>query len=84
MDLRDFISGDKALKDLGASQVVMQSVVFALRMVDIIEEHVSDLPDEMHEQLIDAVDMFMSGVGEFVDMDALMGAFGEADHDSTT
>lgn len=77
MDLRDFIRGDSALKDIGAQHVVVASVVFAMRVVDIFREHIEDVPDDMHRDMAEAVDMFMSGVGEFVDMDALLEAFGE-------
>lgn len=84
MDLRDFIHGDAVLKDLGASQVVTQSVVFALRLVDILREYMDDVPDEMKDEISLAIDLFMGGVGEFVDMDALMQAFGEANDESTT
>lgn len=77
MDLRDFIRGDNALKDLGAQQVIAGSVVFAIRVVDIFREHIEDVPEDMKMDMAEAVDLFMSGVGEFVDMDALMEAFGE-------
>jgi len=77
MDLRDYIRGDNALKDLGAQQVIAASVVFAIRVVDIFREHIEDAPDAMKMEMAEAVDLFMGGVGEFVDMDALMEAFGE-------
>ena len=77
MDLRDFIRGDSALKDLGAQQTIAASVVFAIRVVDIFRDHIDEVPEGMKMEMAEAVDLFMSGVGEFVDMDALMEAFGE-------
>lgn len=77
MDLRDYIHGDDSLKELGAQNVIAASVVFAVRIVDIFREYMDDVPDAMRVDMAEAVDMFMSGVGEFVDMDALMEAFGE-------
>lgn len=71
------------MKELGASQVVLGSVVFALRMVDIIREFMDDIPDAMRQEIAEVIDIYMGSVGEFVDMDAVYRAFGETTDEST-
>lgn len=77
MDLRDYISGDDTIKDIGVNQVMASAVVFSIRIVEILSEYIDEIPDAMKQDVGDAVSSMLSGAGEFVDMDALMGAFGE-------
>jgi len=77
MDIREYVPGDQRMKDLGAQEVVAASVVFAIRLVEIVRENIDSLPDDIVAGLGEAVDAFMAGAAEFMDMDALMEAFGE-------
>lgn len=79
MSIRDFIRGDERTKDTGESQIIIAATVFGCRVVEIVQAHIDSIPVELKDDLQEAVDWFLSGVGEFIDVDEVLASFGDAD-----